>query len=271
MNNRIAVLLPVYKQDNPEYFKLSLESILAQNCQDVMVLIGVDGYVDGDLAQYLTTLEKYDDVKVIYFDQNRGLACVLNDLIAIGRQLDADFYARMDADDICLPDRFAKQLDYLLSYPDVDIVGGSIAEIDDEGRLNGKVVGYPPTHDECRRFFRYRDPVAHPATFFRKRFFEKCHGYRPEYRKNQDTMLWYDAFRAGCVFANVQETVLQFRVTSDFYCRRNGLKRACQMLRSRMEINRGMHYDVTAYVFAVAMACMTIAPTWIKKWLYKLR
>lgn len=69
------------------------------------------------------------------------------------------------------------------SHPDVDVVGGAIEEIDDNGEKKGKKVVYPLTHDDCRKFFRYRDPLAHPATFFRKSYFDKAKGYRPKYRK----------------------------------------------------------------------------------------
>ena len=73
------------------------------------------------------------------------------------------------------------------------------------------------------------------------------------------------------MFANIPETVLHFRVAIDFYGRRNGWKRAKQMMHSRMEINKSMHYDISANLFAIAMALMTVSPTWIKKFLYRIR
>ena len=106
-----------------------------------------------------------------------------------------------------------------------------ISEVRAWEKSHGKKVVYPLTHEECRKFFRYRDPLAHPAVMFRPTYFEKVpNGYRPEYRKNQDTMLWYDGFLNGCVFANLPDVVLNFRVIDDFYNRRNGWKRAKQML-----------------------------------------
>ena len=266
----IAVLLPVYKKDNPTYFMKSLNSVLNQTYTDIKVLVGVDGPVKGKLGETLSVL-KDERIKVVYFKENRGLACVLNDLITEARVLGCQWLARMDADDICVPSRFRTQYDYLLQHPEVDVVGGAIEEIDGNDNKNGKIVQYPLTHEECRKFFRYRDPLAHPATFFRMRYFDKAKGYRPEYRKNQDTMLWYDGFLNGCVFANLPETVLYFRVASDFYSRRNGWKRAKQMLMDRIKINKTLKYDFTANLFAIAMFCMTISPTFIKKFLYKIR
>ena len=67
------------------------------------------------------------------------------------------------------------------------------------------------------------------------------------------------------------DTVLQFRVAKDFYGRRNGWKRAKQMMRLRMEINSAMNYDISANLFAMAMAVMTVSPTWLKRFLYRIR
>ena len=269
---KIAILLPVYKNDNPDFFKQSLNSMLTQTYKDVHVLIGVDGPIEGKLDEAILEAEQDAKVDVIRFAENRGLACVLNDLITRSRELGIEFLARMDADDMSVEDRLERQYKYLQENPNVDVVGGKIEEINEKGEKNGKSVVYPLTHDECRKFFRYRDPLAHPATFFRMRYFDKCGGYRNEYRKNQDTMLWFGGFRNDCVFANLPDTVLMFRVTDDFYkSRRGGWKRAKKMLRDRFMINRTLHYDVSAYLFSFAMFCMTMSPSWLRKWLYSRR
>lgn len=267
----IVVLLPVYKNDSSVFFREAVKSLLSQTYSHLKIFIGVDGPIEGDLDKVVKECERNDKFRVFRFKKNRGLACVLNDLVDAAKEQGFEYYARMDADDICISDRFEKQMEFLEAHPDIDVVGGAIEEVDENGIKNGKKVFYPLTHDECRKFFRYRDPLAHPATFFRKSYFDKVKGYRPEYRKNQDTMLWFDGFMNGCVFANLPDTVLYFRVAKDFYGRRNGLKRAKQMLRSRMEINKSMHYDLSANLFAIAMAIMTISPIWLKKFLYRIR
>lgn len=269
---KIAVLLPVYKKDSIAFLKKSAGSIVGQTLQNFHIFIGVDGPVGEDLDECLKTLEEKVNISVVRFGVNRGLACVLNDLITICKKDGYRYYARMDADDISLPDRFEKQLKYLEENPGVDVVGGAIEEIDGNDLLRGKHVEYPLTHEECRKFFRYRDPLAHPAVMFRARYFEKvASGYRNEYRKNQDTMLWFDGFMNGCVFANLKDTVLHFRVNDDFYNRRNGWKRAKQMFRDRLKMNKALGYDISANLFAFAMFCMTVSPSWVKKFLYKIR
>ena len=270
--SRIGVLLPVYKNDSIEFLKKSAGSILEQTIEGSHIYIGVDGPVGADLDVCLSDLDKEATITVVRFDVNRGLACVLNDLISICKKEGYDYYARMDADDISEKDRFEKQVKFLENHPEVDVVGGAIDEIDGNDQLRGKHVEYPLTHEECRKFFRYRDPLAHPAVMFRARYFEKVvGGYRPEYRKNQDTMLWFDGFMNGCVFANLKDTILHFRVNDDFYNRRNGWKRAKQMLRDRLKMNKDLGYDISANLFALGMFCMTVSPSWVKKFLYKIR
>lgn len=272
MEKLVGVLLPVYKNDNPFYFKESVESILNQTYKRKHIFIGIDGIIEGDLAKYVKEYEVNRYIKVIYFKRNRGLAYVLNDLIDEAKKYSCDFYARMDADDISVEDRFEKQVTFLLKNNNIDVLGGAIEEIDVNSNQNGKKVIYPFKHKECRSFFEYRDPLAHPAVMFSKTFFEKVKGYRNEYRKNQDTMLWFDGFMNGCEFANLNDTILYFRVTSAFFSnRRNGFKRAKKMFQDRIIINKSMNYGYKAYVFTIFSFLLTISPSFIKKIAYKLR
>ena len=271
-DNNIAVLLSVYKNDRAEFLRLSIDSILNQSYKNIILYIGVDGTIGEKLYKCLEQYEQEKRVNIVYFPENRGLAVVLNDLLILCKEANIEYIVRMDADDISVPNRLANQVNYLLLHPEVDVVGGRIEEINEQSERNGKSVTYPLTHQECFKFFRYRDPLAHPAVMFRKSFFDKAKGYRNEYRKNQDTMLWFDGFMNGCIFANLDETVLLFRVTDDFYKnRRNGFKRAKKMLKDRFMINKSLHYDWSAYLFSFLMFIMTLTPPFLKKFLYRIR
>ena len=268
----IAVLLSVYKNDRAEFLRLSIDSILNQSYKNIILYIGVDGTIGEKLYKCLEQYEQEKRVNIVYFPENRGLAVVLNDLLILCKEANIEYIVRTDADDISVPNRLANQVNYLLLHPEVDVVGGRIEEINEQSERNGKSVTYPLTHQECFKFFRYRDPLAHPAVMFRKSFFDKAKGYRNEYRKNQDTMLWFDGFMNGCIFANLDETVLLFRVTDDFYKnRRNGFKRAKKMLKDRFMINKALHYDWSAYLFSFLMFIMTLTPPFLKKFLYRIR
>lgn len=271
INKPIAVILPVYKNDNETYLRLSINSILKQTYNNIHVYIGVDGPIDLDLSTCLDEYSIYNKINIIYFKENRGLAATLNDLLQICFRYKYEFIARMDADDISIPDRIEKQINFLKNNPDIDIVGGAIREIDSSGNFNGKIIKYPLTSDECKKMFAYRDPLAHPAVLFRRTFFNKVFGYRPEFRKNQDTMLWFDAFMNKCKIANIPDVVLSFRVSNDLYKRRKGFSFSKKLLANRLYINRSLHYSIKADIYALCMFFIRMLPTPIIRFLYKIR
>lgn len=272
----MVVLMSVYKNDNPEHLKLSIDSILNQTYQEFVLLVGVDGAVSDGLRACLegyvdsTNSPTANKVKVFWFKENRGLTAVLNNLLEEGKKMQPKYIARMDADDISKTDRFEKQVKMLEKNQELDVIGGAIEEMEYDGRLNGKVIHYPLTHDECFRFFATRNPLAHPAVMFRARFFEKATSYNAAYKKNQDTELWYRAFKAGCRFGNLEDVVLTFRVSKDMYKRRGGTKFAKEVLRLRNEINRGLGYGMKATMFGYAYYIMAISPGWVKKFAYRV-
>lgn len=150
---------------------------------------------------------------------------------------------------------------------------GGILEINEKGISRNKVILYPETHEECYSFFKKRNPHAHPAVLFRKSFFEKIgRKYRPDYRQNQDIMLWYDGMKAGTRHANIQDVVLKFRITNSmFKKRRNGWVFAKKQFSNRLMINRGLGYGLMADVYGFAMFCLLISPVWMKKIAYKMQ
>lgn len=266
----MIVLMSVYKSDNSEHLKLSVDSILNQTYQDFFLMIGIDGGVKEQLSRAIADYENNPKVRLYWFVENRGLTAVLNNLLEEGKKLQPTYFARMDADDISKKDRFEKQMRYLEANPELDVIGGAIEEIEYDGKLNGKVINYPLTHQECFEFFATRNPLAHPAVMFRASFFDKVTSYNASYKKNQDTELWYRAFKTGCKFGNLQDVVLSFRISKDMYKRRGGTKFALEVLKLRNEINKGLRYGLKAKIFGYAYYIMAISPGWVKKNAYKI-
>lgn len=270
---KLAVILPVYKNDKEQHVRLSFDSILNQTYNgEIKLIIGVDGPVSGDLETCLKEYEKKDNVSVQWFPLNRGLAIVLNDLLDICFKEGFEYIARMDADDISMPERFEKQMAYLEAHPKIDVVGGAIEEIDYFSKSRGKVIVYPKGPKKCYEFFSRRNPHAHPAVLFRKSFFDKAGcKYRPEYRQNQDTMLWLDGMKMGTKHANVQDVILRFRFTNAlFKKRRNGWAFAKKQLTDRKMINKTLGYGFGATIFGYMMFIMLVSPAWVKKIAYKV-
>lgn len=273
MSRKIAVILPVYKNDKVNYLSLAVESVLYQTYKNIHLYIGVDGPVGDDLKDSLDVIKRQERVSIVWFLENRGLACVLNDLLDICFKEGYKYIARMDADDISENTRFENQMAFMNNHPEIDVVGGAIKEIDEEGKYRNKTIIYPEGSKECRDFFSKRNPHAHPAVLFRKSFFDKLNGkkYRPEYRQNQDTMLWYDGMMAGTQHANIPNVVLNFRMTNAmFKKRRNGWDFAKKQFKDRLMINKGLGYGWKADVYGFAMFCMLVSPVWVKKVAYKV-
>ena len=272
MENKICVLMSVYKNDKLEWLVKSVDSILSQTYSNLMLYMGVDGAVDDDVKVYLDTLCQDIRVVVIHYTVNRGLTAVLNDLLEETTQKGYEFFARMDADDISLPNRFQLQMDYLLLHPNIDVVGGFTSRINSSGNLLNRIIKLPEQPEDCKKIFAYRNPLAHPAVLFRKSFFEKVgHFYRPDFRTNQDTILWYDGLMNGAKIANVQEIVLFFRVSDDLIsARRGGKEKAQKQLKDRLIINKDLGYGLKANLYAYGVYLYMIAPIWIKRRIYKL-
>lgn len=269
---KVIVLLPVYRKDNPEYLRLSVDSMLSQTYYPLHVLIGLDGPIEGELAQMVNAYSKNDEVTIMPFAENRGLATTLNDMIRWAQAQGYTYFARMDADDISLPNRVQLQMEYLLSHPEIDVVGGATNEIDENGKNRGKENHYPLTPNECYQYFAKRNPLAHPAVIIKQSFFDKAGClYRPEYRQNQDTMLWFDGFKKGVKIANIPDIILNFRVNKEFFSkRRNGWEYAKGLLKDRKVINRELHYGWKASVYAYLLFLFRVSPTWLIRFMYKI-
>lgn len=266
---KLVVIESVYKNDKSAYLRLSLDSIFAQSFQNFKLLLYIDGPVPEGIWRVIRSY-KDERLKVIDNPVNKGLATALN--ILLSRCKEYSFIARMDADDIALPDRFEKQIAYLEAHPEVDMVGGAINEIDENGNDRGKTTRYPCESDLCRAFFAKRNPVAHPTVMFRRSFFEKAGWeYPTDYVRNEDTRLWHEGYKNGCVIANIPDVVLNFRMTdSMFKQRRNGRNFAKSQLKLRKLIAKDLGYGTMAYVHAYSMYLLMISPSWVLKFAYKV-
>ncbi len=122
--------MSIYSLDKRDFIKRSIDSMLAQTINNIYIYIAVDGIVDKQITSLLSEYQKIDNVKIFYFNENKGLAFRLNQLIDIAMKENFHFIARMDADDICREDRIEKQINYLIKNKNISIVGSNIIEID---------------------------------------------------------------------------------------------------------------------------------------------
>ena len=267
----LAVIMSLYKNDRLQYVKLAVESILGQTYKDFDYYIQFDGTIDANVEAYLRGL-KDKRIKISARSENKGLAYSLNELLHIVMPREYEYIARMDADDISIPNRFEKQMEYLKMHPEVDMVGGSINEIDENGENRGKITKYPCEPGECFAFFAKRNPVAHPTVMFRRSFFEKAGWeYPADFVRNEDTRLWHEGYKNGCVIANLPDVLLHFRMTDTMITqRRNGKAFAKSQLELRKMINKDLQFGLIANLYAYAMYLLMISPSWLLKFAYRV-
>jgi glycosyltransferase involved in cell wall biosynthesis len=180
---QISVVLPVY--NGGVFLSKAIESILNQTYADFEFIIINDGSKDG--SKELIDLYAAQDNRIIAVHQeNAGLVASLNRGVALAK---APLIARMDADDIAFPERFAKQFAYLQQHPDVVVLGTSIRLIDE----NEKPIydmRYPVRAKEVAKSMFRTNPMAHPTVMMRTDIVREAGGYNPLYQYNEDYDLW---------------------------------------------------------------------------------
>lgn len=205
---KVSVLLPVYGKDSPVYLKKAIESLLLSNNYIDEVIIVEDGPVPDTLSIVYSNL----NFNIISLKNNRGLAYALNIGLREARNL---YVARMDSDDICSPERFKLQLDYITNNPEVDILGTAVSVID----KNDKFISsrsYPITDSDIKRNI-WKCPIAHPSVVYKKNKILSVGGYNHKLKRRQDYELWFRCVQRGFVFANLAEELLYYRQTDSAY------------------------------------------------------
>lgn len=220
---RFSVITSVYKNDKPEFVKVALDSMLVhQSTKPNEIVLVQDGPVPDGLSTLLQEYEvKYPSaMHIIRLEKNGGLGNALKLGVENAKYA---ICARMDSDDICLPDRFEKQLAYLEAHPEVDIVGGQMTEfIDTPDNIIGRR-DVPLTNDEIYDYMKSRCALNHVTVMFRKEAVLKAGNYQ-DWFWNEDYYLWVRMMKAGCKFANIPDVAVNVRSGADQYARRGGKK-----------------------------------------------
>lgn len=267
MNNTIAVIMSLYKNDTLVFVKLAVESILNQTYNQFDFYIQYDGYIPQKVDEFLTGLQD-ERIHIYRREDNKGLAYSLNELLTIVLSIDYEYIARMDADDISLPERFAKQVAFLDAHPDTECLGTWAIEINSDGSEYYRKQ-MPETHEECWKQFMIRDCMIHPTVMFRRSYIEKAGMYSLDTYFGEDTMMWAQGFAAGCKFGNLPEYLYKFRLNDEFFDRRRGWKHAKGILTLRWRVNKMLHYPVKAYLYAIAYAGAKMMPKGMLNLIYK--
>lgn len=214
LNNNFdySVLMSVYKNDKDIYIKNAIESMINQTVMPKQYVVVVDGPVGMEIEKTITKYEQeYSDMfTIIRLKENRGLGNALN----IGmKECRYELIARMDADDISLPQRCEKQLEKFESNPQLSILGTQIKEFVEEPSNIVSQRKVPITFKEIQKFAKRRSPFNHPTVMYKKSVITRLGGY-PSLCRKEDLALFVLAVSKGVYSENLNESLLLYRTSN---------------------------------------------------------
>lgn len=231
-NEAFTVLTSVYAGDDPKQFERALKSVTReQQLKPDQVVLVQDGPVPPELQESIDLASEIagQPVDVVRLEENQGLANALQAGLQITRH---EVIARADADDISLPERFAKQIPLMRGR---DLIGSAIAEFEDDEAQWGMIRVLPARHEDIAATARFRDPFNHPTVVMCRSALENAGGYQ-HLERMEDYWLFARMIATGARTANIAEPLVAYRVGAGAYARRGGL----ELFKSEVELQRNM-------------------------------
>jgi glycosyltransferase involved in cell wall biosynthesis len=202
----ISVIIPVFNE-NPRVLSMSLNSIVEQSFGDFECLL-IDDSTDSESRSFAAAFCASDiRFQHIVPTKRLGLAASLNLGISKAK---ADLIARFDADDVSMPQRLDLQFKAFQNHPEIDILGGALELIKDDGSTLA-YRKYPLTHDKIMKAMQFTTALAHPTVMMRKALLLKTGGYDPSFRYAEDLDLWLRLANSGVYFANLPDVLVRYR------------------------------------------------------------
>jgi glycosyltransferase involved in cell wall biosynthesis len=211
----VSVVMATFNEP-PDYIVQSIRSILNQTMDDFELLL-IDDSTDINTVIAIDNIVSLDKrIKLIRRSQRIGFVPALN----IGlKQAQGKYIARMDGDDISVPNRFELQVSYLENNPDIAVIGGAMDIINEKGEITSHR-NYATTPCKTKLFGLIRNPLAHPTVMMRKYIIEKGFYYNETYKKAEDLELWLRLMKKGYKISNLSNTILLYRVNGDLASKR---------------------------------------------------
>lgn len=271
MIDGFAVLMSIYWKEKEEWLEQSFQSIISQSLLPNQIVIVEDGPLTDGLY---TVIDKFEssfsklkiEVTRVKFSKNMGLAFALNEGL---RHCKYSYVARMDSDDISLQNRFEKQMTFLQKHPEIDVLGGQIAEFDETMTkfLGMRIV--PTSHEEIIKFAKKRSPMNHMTVVYKKESVLKVGAYG-SLTRIEDYHLWVRMITAGMKFANLPDCLVKVRTGKSFLDRRRGYEYLKNEIKLLSEFRRMRFLSMQEYLQGVfARSMIRIMPRSIVHLVYR--
>lgn len=262
-----SVLMLVYSAEEPANFRAAIDSMLAQTVVTDDFVIVCDGPLTPELDAVVEEYAARDPglFRVVRLPEHVGEGPAGNAGVAVCRN---ELIAKMDSDDLSLPDRCEKQLARFAEKPELAILGGVIAEFDGRTGAVQAVRQVPLEHGAICRFARRRSPFNNVTVMFRKSALLAAGGYRNLYR-GTDYDVYQRMLMKGCRGENLPDTLVQVRVEPGDYGRRMSWKTlgCCAGIWWR-GYRAGFSSLGDLLICLAGQAALILCPGWVKRMFY---
>ena len=237
----LTAIIPVYQNNTASQFSEAVKSVYQQTLLPDEILVVADGPVPPDVEAVIEIVKSkvvndkiHIEVNYLEIEENVGLGEAMRQAVLLAK---GDYIARMDADDICLPDRFERQMKCFEEDPDLSIVGGQISEFDRViSNISGRRV-VPLEHDKIARFMKSRNGMNHMTVIIKKKDLIDAGNYQPFFLL-EDYYLWVRMLQHGCKFRNIGDDVVLVSAGKELMDRRGGYEyflRQCQVFKYMLD------------------------------------
>lgn len=254
-----SVVMAVYKNDNLEWFKQAVESILVQSVKTNDFIIVRDGAVPAELETTLSIFQKaHKHITVVRLEENVGAGQARNEGVGVAKN---DLVAIMDADDISLPNRFELQLTEFGRDQAVVLVGGQISEFENTPNNVTSYRKVPTDASAIKKFARYRSPINHVTIMFKKSVFLNVGGY-PKMTRAEDYYMVSSLLARDYKISNLQNTIVNCRIGSENIRRRKTWQNVRENIASRWRIHKlGTMSFLNFSISSIGQLLLFIMPT----------
>lgn len=259
-----SVLMSIYVKEDPTYFDVAIQSMLDQTLLPDQIVIVKDGPLTRELDSVINkfTNEYPDLFTIVPLFKNIGLGRALDEGL---KHCNNELVARMDTDDISLPNRCEEQVKMFMEDSELSLVGTMIDEFYDypDNIISSRIV--PTEHEDIVEFIRRRSPFNHPTVMFKKSDVINSGGYG-KFRRKQDLDLFSRMVNSGCKTSNIDKSLLLFRSNEDNFKRRKSWSYCKSYIDVQKEIWKRGHCTVVDLLYVISgQTIMYIAPMWLLK------
>ena len=205
---KVSIALPVHNA--AATIRTTLDALVVQTYRDFDVHIIDDASCD-DTAQILSEYHNRLNLEIIHAPKNLGISGARNALLA---SIDAPLVAILDHDDVCHPERLARQAAFMDQNSQIDICGSAITYFTNDRDIggDGRVLRHPTGDAAIKTTLLYNTAMVHPSAMARRSFFTDVGCYEQELSPAEDYAMWCRAALLGKRFANLEDSLLYYRI-----------------------------------------------------------